>query len=40
MQEQGVNKDARMDSEDSRIKFLVESEEQIFSLLEKAISSE
>ncbi len=36
MQEQGINKDARMDSEDSRIKFLVESEEQIFSLLEES----
>jgi anti-anti-sigma regulatory factor len=36
MQEQGINKDARMDPEEFRIKFLVESEEQNFSLLEES----
>jgi anti-anti-sigma regulatory factor len=36
MLEQGINKDARTDSGDFRMKFLVDGEEQIFSILEES----
>ncbi len=35
MHDQGIGKGARMNSEDSRITFLVDDEEQIFSLVEE-----